>query len=118
MPQLASALGAVASARSALTRVGVDIPGLSSGSPGAWQLEQMRADADTGAPLLLADGRGRIWGYWVITELEETESRHLADGAALAIRFRVTLAYYGETAPAAISADTSLVGAVRGLLGI
>lgn len=117
VPALSGALGAVASVRSTLSRIGMSIPGLES-SPGAWQLEQMRADANTGAPLLLVDGRGRIWGYWAITDLEERESRHLADGAALSVAFSLTLAYYGESAPTGITTDNSLTGAVRGLLGI
>jgi phage protein U len=82
VPALAGALGAVASINSALGRLNLGLPGL-SGRSGSWQLEGMRADADSGAPLRLVDGRGRVWGYWVITDLEERESRHLADGAAL-----------------------------------
>ena len=117
VPWLAASLGTVASINSALGRLGVSVPGL-SGRSGSWQLEGMRVDADSGNPLSLVDGRGRIWGYWVITDLTETESRHLADGSALAIDFSVTLAYYGETAPSGIGANTSLTGALRGLLGI
>lgn len=117
VPMLAAGLGMVASANSALGRLGLSVPGL-SGRPGAWQLEGMRADADSGNPLSLVDGRGRIWGYWVITDLQETETRHMADGAALGIDFSVTLTYYGDTAPSGVSADTSLSGALRGLLGI
>lgn len=117
VPALSGALGAVASVNSTLSRIGLSIPGTGS-SPGAWQLEQMRQDAQSGAPLSLVDGRGRVWGYWVIESLEERESRHMADGAALAVAFSVTLGYYGEDAPTGTSADTSLTGAVRGLLGI
>ena len=116
VPQLAAGLGAIASANSALTRVGMSVPG--TATTGAWALEGMRADADAGVPLLLVDGRGRVWGYWVILDLEERETRHLADGAALSVAFRASLGYYGEEAPSAISADTSLAGAVRGLLGV
>ncbi|WP_296699739.1 phage tail protein [Thiocapsa sp. UBA6158] len=117
VPALTSALGTIASANSALTRLGLSVPGL-GGRSGSWQLEAMRADADTGNPLLLVDGRGRFWGYWVIESLEETETRHLADGSALSVVFSVTLGYYGEEAPDAIKADTSIVGAIRGVLGI
>jgi phage protein U len=113
VPALAGALGTVASARSALTRLGVGL-----GGTGTWQLEGMRTDAGRGLPLLLTDGRGRVWGYWVIDSLTERERRHLADGAALAIEFTVDLSYYGETATGGVSADTSIAGAARGLLGI
>jgi hypothetical protein len=117
VPSVAGVLGGIASATSALSRVGMSFPGL-GGRSGAWQLDGMRADADAGAPLLLVDGRGRVWGYWVIESIEERESRHMADGAALAIDFSITLAYYGESAEGATSADNSIAGAVRGLLGI
>ena len=114
VPLLAAGLGYVASANSALGRVGLGI----GGRPGTWQLEGMRTDAGAGVPLLLVDGRGRIWGYWVILDLAEDESSHMADGASLAVGFTATLSYYGDTAPAALSADTSIAGALRGLLGI
>ena len=115
VPALSGALGTVASASSALSRLGISLTGERSGS---WQLEAMRQDAEAGTPLSLVDGRGRNWGYWVLTDLEESEGRHMADGAALSIEFSATLAYYGETADAGIGADTSLVGAVSGLLGL
>lgn len=117
VPLLSAGLGYVASANSALSRVGLSVPGL-GGRPGAWQLEGMRADASSGHPLSLVDGRGRVWGYWCITDLEEKESRHLADGSALAVDFSIALAYYGDNAPDGVGADNSLGGAVRGLLGI
>lgn len=117
VPQVAQVLGTLASAQSMLGRVGLSLPGMDQ-RPGSWQLEGMRADADKGQPLLLVAGNGRIWGYWVITRLTESESRHLADGSALAVDFGVELAYYGANAPESISADASLAGAVRGLLGI
>lgn len=113
-PVLSTGIGLAASASSALTRVGVSLTGERSG---AWQIESMRADADKGQPLSLVDGRGRNWGYWVITDLEESEASHLADGSALTVDFSATLAYYGETAAAGLSADTSLSGALAGLLG-
>jgi hypothetical protein len=114
VPALTAALGTAAGANSALSRVGVSL----GERAGSWQLEGLRADAATGKPLSLVDGRGRNWGYWVITDLEERETRHLADGAALAVEFGISLAYYGETATAGLAADTSLTGALRGLLGI
>lgn len=117
VPALTSALGTIASANSALTRLGLSVPGL-GGRAGAWQLEAMRADADTGNPLLLVDGRGRTWGYWVVESLKEQEGRHLADGSALSVAFQIRLAYYGDEAPSAIRADTSVVGAIRGILGV
>ena len=113
VPALAGALGAVSGVSSALTRIGIGL-----GGTGTWQLEGMRTDANRGLPLLLTDGRGRVWGYWVIDSLRERERRHLADGSALAIEFTAELSYYGETATGGVSADTSIAGAARGLLGI
>jgi phage protein U len=113
VPALAGALGTVASARSALTRMGVGL-----GGTGAWQLEAMREDANSGAPLLLTDGRGLVWGWWVIDSLTERERRHMADGAALAVDFDIALSYYGDTAEGGIAAAGGLMGAVRGVLGI
>jgi uncharacterized protein len=116
IPQITRVRGALANARSALTRVGVSIPGLDT--TGSWTLDDLRQDADSGRPLMLVDGRGRNWGYWVVTFLREIESSHLADGSALSVRFAVELSYYGDEAPDAVTADTSITGAVRGILGI
>lgn len=56
----------------------------------------------------------------MITELQETETRHFADGQALAVDFGVTLAYYGPDADAdaGLGADTSIGGLLGDLLGL
>lgn len=114
VPPLAGGIGYLGKINSGLTRLGLGIPGRT----GTWALERLRQDADSGRPLMLVDGRGRVWGYWAITELQETETRHFADGQALAVDFGVTLAYYGEDADAGLGADTSVGGLLRDLLGI
>lgn len=65
---------------------------------GLGQIPAMRAEADKGEPLILADGHGNVWGKWVIERLQETQSRPIANGAPRKIDFRLTLSSYGEDA--------------------
>jgi phage protein U len=46
--------------------------------------------------LLLVDGLGFIWGRWVITHLEETQSIFQGNGRPLKQGFRLQLTHYGE----------------------
>ena len=115
VPALAGALGAVAGVNSALSRVGLSAGNL-LGVGGAWNLEQLRRDADTGRPLLLVDGRGRVWGYWVVLDLQETETHHLADGAALRVAFTARLGFHGEQSDNALAGN--VLDGLRGLLGV
>lgn len=59
VPPLAGGIGYLGKLNSGLTRLGLGIPGRT----GAWALERLRQDADSGRPLLLVDGRGRVWDY-------------------------------------------------------
>jgi hypothetical protein len=63
---------------------------------GLGQIPAMRAEADKGEPLLLADGYGNVWGQWVIERLDATETVPLANGAPRKIEFRLNLSTYGE----------------------
>ncbi len=63
---------------------------------GLGQLESMRALAGRGAPLILVDGLGVIWGKWVITRIEETQSNFFGDGVPQKVGFKMDLARYGE----------------------
>ncbi len=56
----------------------------------------MRQEAEKGTPLLLNDSAGRVWGQWVITRVEETQSVFYADGSPRQVEFRLKLARYGE----------------------
>jgi phage protein U len=114
-PGVASALGTAAGINSALARVGLS-PVQLAGVSGSWGLEGLRADADTGRALLLVDGRGRNWGYWVVEELQETETHHFADGAPRKLAFTVKLGWYGDEADDAVAGDW--LDGVRSLLGI
>jgi phage protein U len=115
LPGVASALGTIASISSVLSRFGLSAAGL-AGMSGSWSLQPLIDDADRGTPLLLVDGRGRVWGYWCLLRLQETETFHCADGSSRKIAFDATLAYYGEEAPDAIGG--SLMGELRGWLGL
>ena len=54
---------------------------------GLRQVELMRVAGDLGTPLLMIDGRGFIWGDWVITSISDNQSMFMADGAARKITF-------------------------------
>lgn len=47
---------------------------------GIGQVEEMRAEADLGVPLLLVDGYGNVMGLWVIESIDETQSTFAAFG--------------------------------------
>jgi phage protein U len=49
-------------------------------------------------PQMLTDGMGNVWGKWLIEEVEETASRHLANGAPLKQAFKIMLGFYGQDA--------------------
>jgi phage protein U len=59
------------------------------------QLHILRAAASRAKPLLLVDGRGHVWGDWVVTQIDETASEFYVDGAPGVQAFTVTLAEYG-----------------------
>lgn len=65
---------------------------------GLGQIDAMRAEAGRGAPLDLVDGRGRVWGAWVVRAIRESQSRMLANGVPLRVDFSIELAAYGDDA--------------------
>ena len=77
----------------ALTLSGVIYP---EHKGGFTQLEAMRAQAGLGQPLVLVDGLGIIWGRWVITSVEETQTVFLQNGQPKKIEFQLQLTRYGE----------------------
>jgi phage protein U len=60
------------------------------------QVERMAAIAGTGEPQRLVDGRGRIWGLFVITEVRETQKVFGPSGAARRVDFAMQLKSYGS----------------------
>lgn len=63
---------------------------------GLGQIEGMKASADIGTPLLMVDGTGRVWGRWVILQIEETREIFLKNGVPRKISFRLSITRYGE----------------------
>jgi hypothetical protein len=63
---------------------------------GVAQVEDMRAEAARGEPLLLVDGLGRIHGRWVVQSVEESRREVFSDGAPRRMEFSLKLKYYGE----------------------
>ncbi len=59
------------------------------------QLDAMRALARRGKPLVMVDGRGHVWGEWVILKIRETDTEFFSDGTPRVIRFTLDLAEYG-----------------------
>ncbi len=62
---------------------------------GMGQLEQMRAEAAKGEPLLVVDGTGRVWGWFCLTEVRETRRTFFSNGQARRIDFALSLSAYG-----------------------
>ena len=60
------------------------------------QMPQIRASGDQGQPLKLVDGRGYIWGDFVITNLTETQTHFTPRGLPKRIDFQITLQEYGD----------------------
>lgn len=63
---------------------------------GQTQMDQIRASGDGGKPLKLVDGRGYVWGDFVITNLTETQSYFYPTGLPKRIDFQITLQEYGN----------------------
>jgi phage protein U len=63
---------------------------------GLKQVDLMRAQAGLGVPLMMVDGLGWVWKRWAITEVRDTRSYFMADGAPRKIEFSMTLQSYGR----------------------
>ncbi len=61
---------------------------------GTGQIENMRAMAGEGQPLVMSGGSGRHHGNWVIEEIEEDEAAFLKGGTAAKVGFRLRLKRY------------------------
>ncbi len=115
-PELARLIGQVATVQSILQRGDINLLALGAG---LWQLDALRQDSETGVPLLLVDGRGRNWGYWVVNHLTEREGRHFADGAYMRLEFDLQISYYGdEPVDDSIGGGSGFLNILRGILGV
>lgn len=64
---------------------------------GLTQLDDMRAMAGEGTPLLLVDGTGTIHGYWCILSVRERQGAFLPGGVSQRMDFTLELQFYGRT---------------------
>jgi len=71
-----------------MTLTGRLIPEL-AGSTGSLAL--LRRMADAGRAYMMVDGRGYVYGAWVITGLDEAHSEFLANGQAQRVEFTLSL---------------------------
>jgi phage protein U len=62
---------------------------------GLGQINEMRRQADTGKPLILVDGTGRVWGKWCVVKVTERQSNFLPNGVPLKMDFDLTLEEFG-----------------------
>lgn len=60
------------------------------------QVSDWRDVAAVGIPYMLVDGRGAIWGDWVIEAIEEKQSIFAVAGAARKTEFSMRLKFYTE----------------------
>ena len=63
---------------------------------GLEQIDNIRAEADKEEPLLLVDGLGYVYDYWVVTSLSESHTNLWQNGVPLKQQFTLTLEYFGE----------------------
>jgi len=64
---------------------------------GLEQLNKMRAEAGKGKPLMLVDGRGKVWGKFCIEEVREKQGPEFFKGGAPKRQtFGLRLGVYGE----------------------
>lgn len=61
---------------------------------GTGQLDTLRALADRAQPHILIDGRGNVWGEYVITGVQERQSVFAGAGVPLRQEFTITLERY------------------------
>ena len=58
--------------------------------------QRMRDEGGRGEPLMVVDGRGHVWGRFVITSFEEGHQAILDNGAPREVPFKMALTRYGE----------------------
>lgn len=66
-------------------------------------LDLLRNMAETGKGWPLIEGSGRLYGFWSVTEISETDSEHVSDGTPQKIAFVIELERVDDK-------DTSLLG--------
>lgn len=84
---------------------GVMFPGFSGRQS---SMEQLRAIAREGQPLMLTDGLGKVYGKWAIKTVREGKGTFAPGGGARQIDFNVQLVYYAEDNPGQAASPLSV----------
>lgn len=93
-----------------ITMTGVIFPEFRGGMH---EVEKWRAMAATGRPHLLISGRGEIFGYWLIENIEEEQSLFALAGAFRKQTFSLRIRHHhGEP----VSAGTVLKSAIKAII--
>lgn len=58
------------------------------------QIDWMRYYAGQGKPLMMVDGRGYVWGKWVILSIDEDREIFFSDGVARKQSFNMKISRY------------------------
>lgn len=84
-------------------------------SAGLNRMNEIRIVADKQEPLLLVDGLGKNWGYWVIKSITDRQTNFLINGAFLKQEFDLELEAFDSSAStnAGISPITRAVRAFK-----
>ena len=61
---------------------------------GEGDVAKLRLQASIGIPLPMIDGRGRVWGLWVVESIGEQQSVFLDTGAPKRVQFDLRLTRY------------------------
>lgn len=81
---------------------------------GIHQIDAMRAYAVKGQPLMLVDGNGYVWGFWVIQSIDENQVVFFQDGTPRKQTFNMKLTrYIPDLTPAANNSWISDIQMVR-----
>lgn len=75
---------------------GLFSPGGGSAVIGTKQLDELHAEAAKGSPRLLQDGRGVVYGKFVLTNIEEGQSVIMDTGAPRKQSYTLTFERYGD----------------------
>ena len=63
---------------------------------GTHQIEALAALGNEYQPLLLVSGLGDVMGYWVMTDLSETNTKFIKGGLPRRQTFNLELSFYGD----------------------
>ncbi|MDN3611357.1 phage tail protein [Vibrio ostreicida] len=68
-------------------------------SAGAQRVTDLARLGDEGQPRMLTSGLGDVLGYWVMTDLSETNTKFIQHGVPRRQSFALELTFYGDNLP-------------------